>query len=353
MGSIYPGGKHCVITWNGCYQNGIVTVLDESLNGTFINGVKIVKGHTVVLRHGNEISFHAPATQTRGHEDYRFIYRHVVNPPKTSFENKYDILTDLGRGSYGVVKKAVCRATGEYVAVKILKDAKTFRSNNSHPQSHYFRREIEVLQMLKHENICELKEAFFWENGSDEICTCLVLELVEGGDFLAYLLQHAPLSALGDEQQDLRTRVLERTIDWIPLDNENPSPEAIEFIRLLLDVNPQHRMTLTNALNHAWFATYKPVYDRKAKVNSRNFISAVQGNTTYSRRDRSRHTGSFVAPDDSELQVSATYNLGITSKTFNEHVQVLPMRSPREVYQHDVPSSGSDEYPPGLLKSAH
>lgn len=102
-----------------------------------------------------------------------FTYRHVAKSPMTTFETQYDLLRDLGRGSYGVVKEAVCHATGEHVAVKILKDAKTLRNPNSHPRSHYFRREVGVLRMLEHKNICELKDAFFGENESDNICTYL------------------------------------------------------------------------------------------------------------------------------------------------------------------------------------
>ena len=86
-----PGNRHCDVHWDGKEdQSSIVTVHDLSSNGTFvrlgiffmtrthchpnlpaqINGTKIGKGMTAILREGNEIGFGAWAPH-HGGEDYR------------------------------------------------------------------------------------------------------------------------------------------------------------------------------------------------------------------------------------------------------------------------------------------
>ncbi|KAG6880348.1 hypothetical protein C0992_011099, partial [Termitomyces sp. T32_za158] len=190
---LYYMGRGSVVDTVSSLGMGVIRmrVSQSWMNHGMEHLVKINKGYTNVLRHGNELSLHPPGTPTSSHENYRFIYHHVANPRKTRFEAKYGISTDLGRGAYGDVKKAVCRATGKHVAVKILKDAaRAFRNHISYPKSHDYLREIEILQMLKHENICELKEVFLPEEGSDTIL--LILELVEGGNLSVYLDQFSP-----------------------------------------------------------------------------------------------------------------------------------------------------------------
>ncbi|KAG5653051.1 hypothetical protein H0H81_002568 [Sphagnurus paluster] len=200
---VLPGFKvsnqHCTITWDGSEENTNVVVHDLSSNGTFINGSKIGRGLTRVLREGNEIAFGTtvPQPQNEGKEDYRFIYRHVAGgPPTTGLYAHYDITQELGKGSFAVVMKAICRKTGQWVAVKMIQESRHgMRSPGEQQQnrsrSDLFNREISILGQLKHPNICELKEVFFQDNSSD---INLVLELVEGGDLLDYILTNNGLS---------------------------------------------------------------------------------------------------------------------------------------------------------------
>ncbi|KAG6917818.1 hypothetical protein DXG01_000878 [Tephrocybe rancida] len=348
---------------------------DCVLPGPKINGSKIGRGQTRVLREGNEIAFGTCVPQQGSLEDYRFIYRHTASgPPTTGLYAFYDMFGELGKGSFAVVMKAFCRKSGEYVAVKMIQDARSVRSPGDQagrPRREYFNREIDILEKLKHDNICELKEVFFQEE-SNEIN--LVLELVEGGDLLDYILKKGGLSepdtqhityqlcdALayihsqnvthrdlkpenvlltkdnppkvkvadfglakfvdsltmlrtmcgtpsylapevvtqqnnegydslvdswsvgvivfsmltnsspfieGDGNQDVRTRVIERTIDWSLLRNMNASPEAIDFIRRLMEQDPRNRMTLANSLEHPWLKSHVPVYGRAASYSN-------------------------------------------------------------------------------------
>lgn len=186
---VLPGFKvsnqHCVIKWDG-EGNSNVVVHDLSSNGTFINNTKIGKGQSRILREGNEIAFgtSVPQPHNNGLEDYRFVYRHTANgPPTEGLYAYYDLSNELGKGSFATVMKAMSRTTGEWFAVKMIHGN---RNDHHVTRSTSFTREITVMEQLKHPNICELKEVFYQENNDIN----LVLELVEGGDLLEYILKH-------------------------------------------------------------------------------------------------------------------------------------------------------------------
>lgn len=131
-----------------------------------------------------------PQPANRGLEDYRehhlanpmyplftrssigFVYRHTAaGPPTTGLYAHYDLSTELGKGSFATVMKAISRATGKWYAVKMIHD-KSVRSpgeQHSGPGSRRtaFAREISIMENLKHPNICELKEVFYQEDNND------------------------------------------------------------------------------------------------------------------------------------------------------------------------------------------
>ncbi|KAF9461264.1 kinase-like domain-containing protein [Collybia nuda] len=374
---VLPGFKvsnsHCTITWDGSDEQGSsVIVLDLSSNGTFINGARIGKNQTRILREGNEIAFgtSVPQPHNNGLEDYRFVYRHTAaGPPTTGLYAYYDLSSELGKGSFATVMKAISRKDGKWYAVKIIQESRHVRSAGEpqHPpnttRSTAFAREISIMETLDHPNICKLKEVFYQDNNDIN----LVLELVEGGDLLDYILRNNGLSEadaqhityqicealayihskgvahrdlkpenvllttdkppvvkvadfglakvvdsltmlrtmcgtpsylapevvrqdnpdgydnlvdswsvgvivfsmltnaspfIEDEaQRDVRTRILERRIDWSCLTSANISLPAQAFIRRLLEEDPRRRMTLTDARDHPWLQSYTPVYD--------------------------------------------------------------------------------------------
>ncbi|KDQ55702.1 hypothetical protein JAAARDRAFT_37119 [Jaapia argillacea MUCL 33604] len=193
---IFPGLKvsnnHCTIHWDGKEtKNSVVTVHDHSSNGTFISGNRIGKGQAALLRDGNELAFGTPQPQLNHDEDYRFIFRLTApGPPLEGFHKHYELGTELGKGSFASVMKAIHRGTGTWYAVKIIDLRKMRNPTDSQGQerskSSAFTREIMILEGLKHDNICGLKEAFF---DKDDKNIHLVLELIEGGDLLDFILK--------------------------------------------------------------------------------------------------------------------------------------------------------------------
>ncbi|KAJ7879535.1 kinase-like domain-containing protein [Mycena olivaceomarginata] len=185
-GRLTPCNFHATILWNGLENAAsVITILDKSSNGTFINGEKIGKGQQRLLKDGNEVSFgiRVRSTENNGLYDYRFIFRDLVSSvEKRALFSSYDLSVELGKGSFATVYKALHCASGEWVAVKTKRAGLTAAQASS--------REINVMEHLRHPNICQLREVIWNANGSID----LVLELIKGGDLLDYILRNEGLS---------------------------------------------------------------------------------------------------------------------------------------------------------------
>ncbi|KAL8091791.1 shaggy-related protein kinase theta-like [Apium graveolens] len=73
----------------------------------------------------------------------------------------------VGTGSFGVVYQAKCLETGEAVAIKkVLQDKR------------YKNRELQIMRMLEHPNVVQLKHCFYSTTEKDELYLNLVLEYV-------------------------------------------------------------------------------------------------------------------------------------------------------------------------------
>jgi serine/threonine-protein kinase len=102
-----------------------------------------------------------------------------ATPPRIA---GYELLAELGRGASGVVYQARQAATGEVVALKVL------RSRTLSNAPHRFRREVEALAWLNHPNLVCIREVGEWRGRS-----YLAMEYVAGGG-LDRKLAAGPLS---------------------------------------------------------------------------------------------------------------------------------------------------------------
>lgn len=94
-------------------------------------------------------------------------------------QSKYEVIGIVGEGAYGVVYKCKNKETGDFVAIKKFKEVEDELVKKT------MSRELKVLQMLKHDNIVEYKEAFKRKGN-----LFLVFEYVEKN--LLELLQEHP-----------------------------------------------------------------------------------------------------------------------------------------------------------------
>ncbi|WVN85958.1 uncharacterized protein L203_101116 [Cryptococcus depauperatus CBS 7841] len=162
----------------------------KSSNGTFVNGARVSVRR--LLQHGDEISLGHP--ETLDYHDVRYIYRSIGSKGSRTdtsshetlskvgevFE-RYQLLERLGKGTFAEVRKAVDVETGDMRAIKQIVKHR-FAGNTKTLQ--LFHREINITRSLEHENICRLID---WYEDPQHIC--LVLEFVDGGDLLDYIMQ--------------------------------------------------------------------------------------------------------------------------------------------------------------------
>ncbi|KAF8200052.1 kinase-like domain-containing protein [Mycena galopus ATCC 62051] len=377
---------HAKIRWNGLENaDSIITILDTSSNGTFINGEKIGRGQQRLLRDGNEVAFGVAARSPEedGAFDYRFIFRDLVSGVvKRALYDSYDLSIELGKGSFATVYKALHKASGQWVAVKVIHETKRHNAPATATASDAARtrqnREIHVMETLQHPNICQLREVFWNANGSID----LILELVDGGDLLDYILKRGgltedaakhityqmcqalayihekgithrdlkpenvllttddpPIVKVADfglakivdsitmlrtmcgtpsylapevvtqekdsgydslvdswsvgvilfsmltnttpfietSVEDLKIRIAERQIEWSQIECIGLTPEALDFIKCLLEYDPRRRMKLSDALKHPWLEGHvfaHPIdYPRVNATGSRSSLS--------------------------------------------------------------------------------
>ena len=69
-------------------------------------------------------------------------------------KNKYEVLGIVGEGAYGIVYKCLNKETNKYVAVK------KFKETHDKLVQKTMKRELAMLQMLRHENVVEFQESF-------------------------------------------------------------------------------------------------------------------------------------------------------------------------------------------------
>ena len=69
-------------------------------------------------------------------------------------KNKYEVLGIVGEGAYGIVYKCLNKETNKYVAVKKFKETQDKLVQKT------MKRELAMLQMLRHENVVEFQESF-------------------------------------------------------------------------------------------------------------------------------------------------------------------------------------------------
>ncbi|PXF49036.1 Glycogen synthase kinase-3 beta [Gracilariopsis chorda] len=108
--------------------------------------------------------------QTSSSSSHRPSSSTTSNPstaiPKESIS--YSAARVIGNGSFGVVFQATVRETGETVAIKkVLQDKR------------YKNRELQIMRMIDHTNVCQLKHCFYSSGDKpDEVYLNLVLEFV-------------------------------------------------------------------------------------------------------------------------------------------------------------------------------
>ena len=136
---------------------------------------KILKGvpRKTIVRHSSfqpHVRYARPLMALRS--GVGFFFRHMASRQRASDEGlyeTYDVLHVLGRGAYATVVKAFHKKECKMYAVKmfsadklrqILENTASRGHDRSSTTSH-LQKEVQILEKMKHPNICKLKEAFY------------------------------------------------------------------------------------------------------------------------------------------------------------------------------------------------
>lgn len=171
---------------------------DLSSNGVYVNGEKMDRGSSVVLKTGDKLQF----AKTGGIYIFRYTFDIINNDPsassssspqevpsvdallgvkksfKSSFFDDYILGKQLGTGHYAIVREAKNKQTGQTVAVKIFHPNKT----NSAAQDAKLQQEMNLLLSINHPNIVQFVGHYIEPNSKNSVNTYLVLEKVNNGE---------------------------------------------------------------------------------------------------------------------------------------------------------------------------
>lgn len=107
-----------------------------------------------------------------------------VSEKKGKISNDYDILTVVGKGGYGEVKKVIHKLTGDVRAMKIIK-----KESCDEGYLKSLSNEINILRQLDHPNIIKLYEIY-----QDTNHIYMVTEFLGGGELFDVLVKKRCLS---------------------------------------------------------------------------------------------------------------------------------------------------------------
>jgi len=173
-------GKHCKLFLKSTENPDKLSfhIIDYSSNGTWVNDNRLSKSVPVKLYSGDQISLGSPiATHGAPTKFVSFIFQNMKpmnDNTLAELSGKYEILNEIGRGHFSVVKLAVDKHTKETSAVKIIKKKRFWHITKTKQQ---ILQEIEILKQLKHPNITSYKDVI------DTPSTLYIfLELATGGE---------------------------------------------------------------------------------------------------------------------------------------------------------------------------
>lgn len=197
-----------------------VKIMDHSMNGTFVNNVRLLKNGQFPLQHNAVLSLGWPRTKYFIFLNRILIRRDQENTPR-AFGFTYtleDIV--LGRGRFGTVKKGfINHSYNNKVAVKII----TKDNSEDKRDTKY---EFGILKGIAHQNIIQYYN--YYENAS--VCF-IVMEYVGGGDLCTFVQKHG---AIGEASAKLWFRQIVEGVRFLHSNNivhRDIKPENILLAR--------------------------------------------------------------------------------------------------------------------------
>ena len=207
-------------------RNGQVGLVDKSLHGTFVKGLKVGKDKVYRLNHGDVIS-----VVEAQFEVYCLLLEEQVKllfPEELGRE--YLVGRTVGRGASATVREAFSREDHTRRAVKLIEK----ESSSGYSDIKDLMREVEVVKGVKHPCITELIEVFDCPNH-----IIIVMEYAAGGELFEQVVADSEAGDLQERHAKIQffqighalaflhsRRICHRTSSWRTCCCWSPGPLA-------------------------------------------------------------------------------------------------------------------------------
>jgi serine/threonine protein kinase len=175
---------HCEIKVDAA--TGEVFITDRSVNGTWLNDVKLVKNTARLLSHADQLTL-AVGPNSKASPVANFFFQLPPSSLGSSLaadpvDAKYRVGKVVGTGACGHVRLATNRATGEHVAIKVIEKKKM--QGERERQRKMIQQESDMLRKCNHPNITRCFDVI-----DTPTAVYIVMEYVGGGELLARLIR--------------------------------------------------------------------------------------------------------------------------------------------------------------------
>ena len=167
-------------------QDEKTLIVEKSSNGTFVQGKKLIKDTPKVLEHGDMV-----AILYRNVELFWYLKEETMiytNHFPAKIITKYLVGNEVGRGTFGFVRKGFLKSSLQSVAFKFLsKSAIKFIDSD-------LSTEVEILKQLDHPAVIKLMDVV--DDANNYI---IVMEFAEGGDLERQVIEDKYCDRLSEE----------------------------------------------------------------------------------------------------------------------------------------------------------
>ena len=248
---------HCKLT----VTEACVLVRDVSLNGTFVDGVKIQEDTAKMLPDGGELrlapnivfqyialpteqtssSASASSAATKGSDESaesesessnhanEDVHPAFLEKQPNKLATLYECGEPLGSGAYAEVRLCTHRESGKRYAAKIV-DKKKFAQNNPNFRSTSYLDEIAILKAIRHPYIVSVEDAC-----ESPLYLTIILQYVEGGDLFDKVVE------LGRFNEGDAKIVFKQMVDGLAYLHDNNIAHR--------DLKPENYLVLSNSSN--------------------------------------------------------------------------------------------------------
>ena len=211
-----------------------VALIDQSMNGTYVNGIKVGKGKQQSLDQGDVV-----AILQRDFDVFVFVSEARLRKmyPDTVV-SKYVVGRVLGEGSSAVIREAFDRESHKHVALKIF-EKKKWPSKYSEPD--VLGREVDIVSRIDHPCITKILEVY----DDNEDMFVIVMEYAAGGELFDQVKKESEENILTESTAKLRFYQISNATAYLHKENVCHRDLKLENI-LMMNSSPTSQIKIAD-----------------------------------------------------------------------------------------------------------